>query len=68
MEDYMTTKEILHRRFKDAMNSIEFLKSDLEDLGDTLIDRLDLKDFMGTLEYVLNKLEENDNYSNSQEW
>lgn len=64
----MTTKEILHRRFKDAMNRIEFLKSDLEDLGDTLIDKLDLKDFMGTLEYVLNKLEENDNYSNSQEW
>ena len=50
------------------MNSIEFLKSDLGDIGDTLIDKLDLKDFMGTLEYVLNKLEENDNYSNSQEW
>lgn len=43
MEDYMITKEILHRRFKDAMDSIEFLKSDIEDLGDTLIDKLDLR-------------------------
>ena len=68
MEDYMTTKEILRRRFKDAMNSIEFLKSDLEDLGDTLIDKLDLKDFICTLEYALDKLEENDSHISRQEW
>lgn len=64
----MTTKERLHRRFKDAVDNIEFLKSDIEDLGEYLINKLDLKDLMCTLEYVLDKLEENDNYSNRQEW
>lgn len=64
----MTTKERLHRRFKDVVDNIEFLKSDIEDLGEDLINKLDLKDLMCTLEYVLDKLEENDNYSNRQEW
>lgn len=68
MEDLMTSKERSHLRFKDAINSVESLKYDIEDLGDALIDKLDLKDFMCTLEYVLDKLEENDDYVRSQEW